>query len=294
MAVVTSDDVLGQALKAAIADPAGAFHKSCLTATASITTAALEKADYTPEVDALMGATAKDGTPTQCLFLATNVKVAAPLLRALVAREASTPSRTAYSAFIGSGTLNDPTFYGEAKSAIAGKPSLAEGFYGIDADGNPDRVQLLDLEALWAAYLPTQTVIDPKTVLDSNLAPYAEAMIILQLAFELAGAAEDPVAIRDALLEVTGHDDGDQIYGPGNVSDAIRAIRAAREDGRRAKIDYQGSYSNFDFQPDGFIGTGTMVWRVLNGTISRVIAFKEEQVAAAGAAPQKDCSAPTP
>src|SRR5262249_24508153 len=79
------------------------------------------------------------------------------------------------------------------------------------------------------------------------------------------------------------------------VPDAIKAIRAARQDGRRAGIDYQGSYSNFEFQPGGFIGTGTMVWRVQSGTVQQnVSTFKEEQVAAFGAAPPKNCSAPSP
>jgi hypothetical protein len=295
MAVVADDSAIGKDLKDAVDDPNGVLPKYCLPITASLSIPAAGKPDYGSEIDALMAAADKNGKPTQCLFLATDVDPAGDILRALAVREAANPSRSAYNAFIGAGTLNDSTFPDKAKSPVAGEPSLADGFYGIDADGNPVRVQLRDLQSLFAEYLPTQTVFKPGTVLDGNLAPFAEAMIILELAIELAGTVDDPVALRDALLEVTGPDAGDQTYGPGSVSDAITAIRAARQDGRRAKIDYQASYSNLDFRPGGYVGTGTMVWRVddKDAVIQNVITFKEEQVAAAAAAPQKNCSATT-
>jgi hypothetical protein len=295
MAVVADDSAIGKGLQDAIDDPNGVLPKYCIPVTATLSIPALGKADYGSVIDALMAAAGKTGKPTQCLFLATDVGPAGDILRALAVREAANPSRSPYNAFIGAGTLNDPTFPDAAKSPIAGQPSLAEGFYGIDADGNPVRVQLRDLQTLFAQYLPTQSVLPPGTVLDTNLAPYAEAIIILQLAIELAGTVDDPVALRNALLEVTGPDEGDQTYGPASVTDAITAIRAARQDGRRAKIDYQASYSNLDFQPGGYVGTGTMVWRVDDKDMVKqdVIPFKEEQIAAAAAAPQKNCSATT-
>jgi hypothetical protein len=295
IAVLADDSAIGKDLQNAINDPNGVLPKYCIPVTASLTIPADGKPDYGSEIGALMAAADTNGKPTQCIFLATKTKPAGDILRALAVREASNLSRSPYSAFVGAGTLNDPEFPSDAKSPVAGQPSLAEGFYGVDADGNPVRVQLRDLQSLFAEYLPTQTVFKPGTVLDGNLAPFAEAMIILQLAIELAGTADDPVALRDSLLEVTGPDDGDQTYGPGSVSDAITAIRAARQAGSRAKIDYQASFSDLDFRPGGYVGTGTMVWRVddKDAVIQDVIQSTEAQVAAAAAAPQKDCSATT-
>jgi hypothetical protein len=279
MALVINDDALGLALKKAIED---SLAKNCVPVTLSLTVPVTKKGSYAAEVDALTSA-AKDGKPTRCVFLGLETDVAGELLRTLKARE-QTSTRDPYAAFIGSGTLNDVSFFEDAKSPAAGQPSLAEGFYGIDADGNPDRAELRDLEELWQEFLPTQTAVPAGTPLGENRVPYVEAAIVLSLAIELAGTVDDPVLLRDALVDVTGHTDGDRIIGPKDIPVAFGLIRAAREDGRRAAIDYRGSYSNLDFDDHGFVQTGTVVWRAQKGAIDRLIAFTEEQVAAASTA----------
>jgi hypothetical protein len=279
IAVVVSEDTLGLSIKKALEEILG---RHCVPVTQSLTVPVTKKASYTGEIDALIGA-AKDGRPTRCLFLGLQTDVAGELLRALKARERSI-TREPYTAFIGGGTLNAPSFFEDAKSASAGEPSHAEGFYGIDADGSPDRAELRDLEALWQEYLTTQSALPPGTPIGSNRVSYAEAVIVLALAIELAGTVEDPVLLRDAFVDVSAHSEGDQIFGPKDIAAAFALIRAARQDGRRAAIDYRGSYSNLDFDVRGFVRTGTMVWRARSGQIDRLTAFGEEQVAAAAVA----------
>jgi ABC-type branched-subunit amino acid transport system substrate-binding protein len=286
MAIVVSDDTLGNSLENALAESLG---RNCVPVTQSLAVPATKKASYAEEIDALVGAE-RGGKPTRCLFLGLPTDVAGELLRALKAREEST-SREPYSAFIGGGTLNAPSFFEDAKSASAGEPSLAEGFYGVDADGNPDRAELRDLEELWREYLSTQSVLPQDTPLGANRVSYAEAVIVLALAIELAGTVDDPVLLRDAFVDVTGPGEGDRILGPKDVAAAFALIRAARKDGRRAAIDYRGSYSNLDFDSRGFVRTGTMAWRARNGRIERVLPFSEEEVAAAaGANPGPACA----
>jgi ABC-type branched-subunit amino acid transport system substrate-binding protein len=279
MAMVVSEDTLGLSIKSALE---GILSRNCVPVTLSQTIPATKKGSYTGEIDALVAA-AKDGRPTRCLFLGLQTDVAGELLRALKARE-RTISREPYAAFIGAGTLNASNFFEDAKSPTAGEPSLAEGFYGIDADGSPDRTQLRDLEALWQEYLTTQSVLPPGTPLGINRVSYAEAVIVLALAIELAGTVEAPIALRDAFVDVTGHSEGDTILGPRDVEAAFAQIRTTRRNGRRAAIDYRGSYSNLDFDSRGFVRTGTMVWNARNGRIERFAAFSEEQVAAAAMA----------
>jgi hypothetical protein len=279
MAIIVNDDALGLALKKSLED--GLSH-NCVPVTQSLTVPATKKESYATEIDALTSPP-KNGKPTRCLFLGVGTDVAGDILRALKERERSS-SRPAYSAFLGGGTLNAPSFIDDAKSPVAGEASYAEGFYGIDGDGNPDRAELRDFEALWDQYLPTQTKVPPDTKLGSNRGPYAEAVIILALAIELAGTVEDPVALRNALIDVTNPDPGDTIVGPKDMAAAFALIRAARKDGRRAGINYQASYSNLDFDNRGFVGTSTMVWRAKDGKVEPVglpLKFREEQVAAA-------------
>jgi hypothetical protein len=288
MAIVASEDTLGLAIKQTLEST---LQNNCVTVTQSLTVPVTKKATYATEVEALMNAS-KEGKPTRCAFFTLPSDVAGELLRALKAREKG-GSRPAYNAFIGGGTLNSPVFVEEAKSPVAGEPSYAEGFYGIDADGSPDRAELRDLEALWQEYLATQSVIPPGTPFGTNRVSYAEAVVVLALAIELAGTVEDPVALRDALVDVTGHTEGDQILGPRNIDTAFKLIRTARQNGRRAAIDYRGSYSNLDFDDRGFVRTGTMVWRAQAGKIERALAFSEEQlVGVATANPGPACAKP--
>lgn len=285
MAIVTSDDIFGSAIKETLEDPTiDLLGKNCLPRVLSISVPVLPKESYTAEVDQLLRATNKDGKPTRCLFLALQTPAAGGLLRALSARQA-TMSRAPYNAFIGSSTLNTANFFEDANSPIAGAPSLAEGFYGIDADANPVRTELRDLEALWKEYVDATHAVASGVGIGENRGPYIEAVIALSLAIELAGTVEDPVALRDAFVDVTRNDPGDNIFGPKGIPAAFALIRRAREDGRRAGINYQASYSNLEFSPQGFVHTSTVVWRAQAKQLERVRPFTEDDVAAAAAAP---------
>lgn len=277
IAIVVSEDTLGLSIKSAL--EGGLLTRNCLPITLSQTVPATKKENYTSEIDALLAAS-KDGKPTRCVFLGLQTDVAGEYLRALKARE-RTGSRPAYDAFIGAGTLNASNFFNDAKSATAGEPSFAEGFYGIDADGTPSSKTFRDLETLWHEYLTTRPDLAPGTPIGFNRVPYAEAVIVLAIAIELAGTVDDPVALRDAFVDVTSPDVDDLIVGPGDIDAAFARIRAARRDGRRAALDYNGSYSTLNFDSRGFVRMGTFVWNAHDGKIDRLTAFKDEDVAAA-------------
>jgi ABC-type branched-subunit amino acid transport system substrate-binding protein len=270
MALVLRDDAVGTSTLAALQDD---LPRNCIPITAEVAVPTTKKNSYDAEVAVLLAAERK-GVPTRCLFVYTPPDVAGEILRALEA--ASPPTRPAYSAFIGHGALQHESFFDLAKSAVPGKASLAEGFYGFNPGTSPTSAEEQDLGALWSQYLDEHPEVDPAPPLE-QVTTFAEAVILLALAFELAGRTDDPVAVRDAFLEVARASTGDITFGPLETASAISRIRAARGEGRRAVLDYRGTKS-FDFDERGFCTSGGYVWRARNGTIERVTDYTEEEM----------------
>src|SRR5205085_497383 len=121
------------------------------------------------------------------------------LLRTLKSREQRSTDPP-YSAFLGSSLLDAPAFFDEAKSAIAGQPSLAEGFFGVDGDPAPERATARDLVDLYERYKAAHPDIAADAPLTIDRGIWAEAVILLSLAIEQAGGAGDPAALRDSLI----------------------------------------------------------------------------------------------
>jgi ABC-type branched-subunit amino acid transport system substrate-binding protein len=291
LAAVVSDDVTGASYEKALLD---LMPNNCVPITRTVRTPAGKKADYTAEVDALLAAN-NGAKKTRCVFLSTRADVAGELLRTLKSRE-RTSTEPPYSAFFGSSLLNDPSFFDEAKSPVAGEPSLAEGFFGVDSDPASERATARDMYELFEQYKVAHPEVPSDTTLvDRDISGWAEAIILVALAIELAGTASDAPALRDALLDVAQPGDGDLLIGPKQMDVAFARIRAARREGRRAQLDYRGAESNYDFNARGFVRRPTQVWRAMNGSIQqRWAPFAEDQLSNADRTPGAACSRKAP
>jgi ABC-type branched-subunit amino acid transport system substrate-binding protein len=285
VALVVTDDTTGKSYEDAFRT---ILPRNCLALTTVVTVPREKKGEYAAEVQALSSAS-RAGTKTRCIFMSVRPDVGGEMLRELKAYEASR-SIAPYTAFMASSLLHSQAFVDEAKSLVAGEPSHAEGFYGVDADGAPPRVEFRDLQALWQEYLATH----PDEVDDPDFgerAYWAESMVLLALAIELAGTADDPAALRDALVQVAQPGRDDLAVGPRELAAAVTRIRTIRAGGGRASLDYRGGMANYTFDDRGFTSIPRAVWRVRNGVVEQFVGFDEERmIAAATSMPGPACA----
>jgi Periplasmic binding protein len=285
IALVVTDDATGRSYEAGLEE---LLPPNCVPVTKKIVVPRDKKGDYSAEIAEL--ASVPSGAPkTRCLFLAVRPDVAGELLRALKAYEKGKPAAP-YSAFLGSSLLYTPSFIEESKSAVLTEPTLAEGFHGFDSDWAPERATFRDLEALWQEYLAAHPEEVGEPTLGVDVTVWAEAIVMLGLAIELAGTTDDPVALRDALIDIAQPDPGDLVIGPREIPAAVARIRAARASGIRAGIDFRGAGSNNDFDERGFVDHPTGVWRVKGGAVDRFTGYAEEALATVVQKPGPACA----
>lgn len=286
MAIVVTDDTTGTSYDEGLRQ---LMPGNCVPVTQVVRTQTTKKGDYAAEVTALVEARNEANVKTRCLVIATRPDVAGELLRTLASRERT--SAEPYVAFIGASLLNAPSFFDEAKSPVEGAPSLAEGFFGFDGDSSPARAAGRDLADLFEEYKAEHPEIPPDAAMGSNRGSWAEAVILLSLAIELAGTASDAAAVRDSFIAVANPEEGDLAIGPKQLDAAFARIRAARADGRRAGLDYRGALSNYDFDDRGFVRLPGQVWRAAGDKIQqRWAGFDEDELATVDADPGPACA----
>jgi branched-chain amino acid transport system substrate-binding protein len=141
------------------------------------------------------------------------------------------------------------------------RPDLLEGMLGTQPDSDPPTLEYRQFRDLYASQFPVEAAA-------GDLPPYAsnqyDACILAALAVEEAGTTSDPTRIRDALIQVSR--DG-TAFGPAQLADAFRAIQL------RVDIDYKGASGSVDFDENGDVEAGYIVWKVVGGkfvTIARI------------------------
>jgi hypothetical protein len=283
IALVVNEDATGLNYESALSD---LFPNNCIPVTAKVRVPRDKKASYDDELKTLLDAKNEAGEPTQCLFFSIFPPVVGEIMRGLAAKKQ--PSRPAYDAFLGSSVVHDPNIFDEAKSGVAGAPSLAENMHGVDFDPNPPRAGYRDLEALWEEYVQTRPDLEGRPMIADH-ANWAEATITAGLALELAGRADDPVALRDAYLSLMQPGPSDVVFGPKEIGATISRIRDARKDGRQVELDYRGAISDFDFDDRGFVDTHTYVYRAKSGQFERVVGYSPDELKRSWESPGPAC-----
>lgn len=151
---------------------------------------------------------------------------------------ADTPQVT----WIGTDGVRDDKFV-----EAAGSPDVVDGVLGTAPITAP-------AAATYNAFSGNYTATFGKGPEIFNGNQYDAAMLLL-LAIEASGTAKGP-AIRDALFAVsTDHDDGGRFYGPGQIGEALAALR----DGQ--PIDYLGASGPVDLDSFGEVVADYEVWR---------------------------------
>jgi ABC-type branched-subunit amino acid transport system substrate-binding protein len=127
-----------------------------------------------------------------------------------------------------------------------GDPMLADGVVGTSPITSPATPQ----NAAFAASYRSVFGEDP-IVFASN---QYDAAALLALAIARAGSFDGP-AIRDGLYDVSREDSGETFYGPGQLDEALAAIRAGED------VDYEGASGPVNLDDSGNVISNYEIWR---------------------------------
>jgi branched-chain amino acid transport system substrate-binding protein len=238
LALVHYDDAYGDPMAQVITQ---VFTKGGGTIAIDVKTAD-GKANYQTEVGQITALS----TPPACIALVMYAQSGAQLIK-----DFKTASPQATVLFIGSDGLYDPTFItsGYLNPADPTSQFYLDGVIGTNPDTNPVTTDFNDFSNLYqAAFGPG----DPEAYASNAY----DAAILLALAIEKAGGAGDVNALKDALLSVsqgTG-----KAHGPASVAEAIYDIRQG------VAINYDGASGPCNFDSQGNVSAGYIVWAVQN------------------------------
>lgn len=139
-------------------------------------------------------------------------------------------------------------------------PSTAEGVFGTNPDTQPGTKEYNEFKTIYRSYFPTQREAPPFT------ANTYDAAILIALAIQEARTVTDHVAIRDALRKVSSPPG--KPFTPAQLGEALLAIR----DG--VDIDYKGASGNVDFEPNGNVKSGFIVWEAFRNPVTKKVGYR--------------------
>ena len=213
-------------------------------------------ADYTKEAAELIA------TGAECAALISYEKVAAQFVHDA---KASTSFKTLTDKgffFIGTDGVFTPGFLELSRDNRADEtsPSTAEGVFGTNPDTQPGTKEYNEFKTIYRSYFPTLPEAPPFT------ANTYDAAILIALAIQQAGSVTDHVAIRDALRKVATPPG--KPFTPAQVGDALLAIRQGQD------IDYKGASGNVDFEANGNVKSGFIVWEAFRDPKTKKVDYR--------------------
>jgi branched-chain amino acid transport system substrate-binding protein len=138
-------------------------------------------------------------------------------------------------------------------------PSTADGVYGTNPDTNPGTKEYNEFNTIFRSYFPG----NPDA--PAFAANTYDAAILIALAIQQAGSVTDHVAIREALRKVAS---GGKPFTPAQIGEALLAIRQGQD------IDYKGASGNVDFEANGNVNSGFIVWEAFRNTMTKKIEYR--------------------
>ncbi|MDB4934219.1 MAG: Branched-chain amino acid transporter, amino acid-binding protein [Labilithrix sp.] len=138
-------------------------------------------------------------------------------------------------------------------------PSTADGVFGTNPDTQPGTKEYNEFKTIYRSYFPELPDAPPFT------ANTYDAAILIALAIQQAGTVTDHVAIRDALSKVSSKG---KPFTPAQVGDALLALRQGQD------IDYKGASGNVDFEDNGNVKSGFIVWQAFRDPATKKVAYR--------------------
>ncbi|MDB5217617.1 MAG: Branched-chain amino acid transporter, amino acid-binding protein [Myxococcaceae bacterium] len=138
-------------------------------------------------------------------------------------------------------------------------PSTADGVFGTNPDTNPGTKEYNEFKTIYRSYFPA---LPDAPAFAANT---YDAAILIALAIQQAGSATDHLAIRDALPKVAS---GGKPFTPAQVGEALLAIRQGQD------VDYKGASGNVDFDPNGNVRSGFIVWEAFRNPMTKKVEYR--------------------
>ena len=198
----------------------------------------------------------------ECVALVSYEKVAAQFVRDVKL----TPGYQALADkglfFIGTDGVFTPGFLQLSRENRADdtSASTAEGVFGTNPDTQPGTKEYNEFKAIYRSYFPELPDAPPFT------ANTYDAAILIALAIQQAGTITDHVAIREALRKVSTADG--KPFTPAQVGDALLALRDGQD------INYKGASGNVDFEPNGNVKAGFIVWEAFRNPTTKKVNYR--------------------
>jgi ABC-type branched-subunit amino acid transport system substrate-binding protein len=246
--VLHNADVTGEDFYATY-EPLFRHNGMCVRGKIAIST--VRKDTYDAEVKSLVEA------HPDCVILGLNPDTAGAILEQ-VERAFPLPQKAPW-VWLGNTQTHTPEFLTTTAVTTPAPRSRADGFVGADIDFVPNRREYAEVLEMYQASFAS-TGQPPPSDLPNRFSVCVDSAFTIALAIERAGKGASSEQVRDAIYSVARADTGDETYSPGQIFDALRALR------RGTQIDYKGASSDCELRSDGFLESAPMnIWRVTNG-----------------------------
>lgn len=185
----------------------------------------------------------------ECLALIAYDDVAAPFVRDFKADPGYAALATKGFFFIGTDGVYTDGFLlgGRENEADPTSPNVAEGVFGTNPDTQPGTKEYNEFRTIYSSYFPLGAKDAPAFTANTY-----DAAVLVALAIQRAGTVTDRNAIRQALVEVATAPG--RPYTPAQLGDALLAAKQGDD------IDYKGASGAVDFEPNGNVKSGFIVW----------------------------------
>ncbi len=141
-------------------------------------------------------------------------------------------------------------------------PSTAEGVYGTNPDTQPGTTEYNAFKTIYGTYFPLGTATDAPAFAANTF----DAAILIAFAIQKAGSATDRIAVRDALKEVSRP--GGRPVSPAEIGEGLAELRNGGD------IDYKGASGSVDFQDNGNVPGGFIVWQAVREKPDTPVVYK--------------------
>lgn len=140
--------------------------------------------------------------------------------------------------------------------------SAEDAVYGTNPDTTPRTNEYNAFRTIFTSYYPLASGDEGPAFAANTF----DAAILIAFAIQKAGRIDDRTALRDAVREVSRP--GGRPISPSEIREGLLELRGGGD------IDYKGASGNVNFEDDGNVTSGYIVWQPIRDGRSNKVAYK--------------------
>jgi ABC-type branched-subunit amino acid transport system substrate-binding protein len=218
------------------------------------------KSDYLADVAEVIQ------TNPGCMVIISYEETAAQFIKDFVANPGYPALKSNGFFFIGTDGVFTPGFLKRTLESEADEKSKSivedSVMFGTNPDTQPLVSEYQQFRTIYSSYFPLRAAEDAPPFTPNAF----DAAVLVAFAIQKAGTVDDRVKIRDALKEVarpTGRP-----FAPREINEALAELRYGGD------IDYKGASGPVDFQDNGNVNGGFIVWELFRNSSSDRVEYK--------------------